>query len=96
MSNLSTKVNDIYNGVEKLILLQKELIKENNRLNNENKQLVSSINHQKQIIQELENKNKLVKLAKSLSEVSNTNSDVKLKVNEIIREVDKCIALLNR
>lgn len=42
-----------------------------------------------------ENYNKL-KLAKSLTESFGDSHDAKIKVNRIVREIDKCIALLNR
>lgn len=39
---------------------------------------------------------KVLKMAKSLEGVSTENKDVKLKINEMVREIDKCIALLNK
>jgi cell division septum initiation protein DivIVA len=47
-------------------------------------------------IGELNEKYKVLKMAKSLEGVSTENKDVKLKINEMVREIDKCIALLNK
>jgi len=47
-------------------------------------------------IEELNDKYKVLKMAKSLEGASNENKDVKLKINEMVREIDKCIALLNK
>ncbi len=47
-------------------------------------------------IDELNDKYKVLKMAKSLEGSSNENKDVKLKINEMVREIDKCIALLNK
>ena len=97
MENLSTKVNDISRKVEKLILLQSELKKENAELKQLNGQLARDVEEHKSKVKELENNNRIVKLARSLNEVSTgKNNDARQKVNELIREVDKCIALLNR
>jgi predicted nuclease with TOPRIM domain len=97
MENLSTKVNDISSKIEKLIHLQAELKKENSRLKEDNELLSRDIELHKNKLKELENRNKIVKLAKTLSDVeSESTTDAKSKVSELIREVDKCIALLNR
>lgn len=47
-------------------------------------------------IEALEEQYKVLKMAKSLEGVSTENKDVKLKINEMVREIDKCIALLNK
>jgi len=44
-------------------------------------------------------KNKVLKMAKSLSAnggMEESNTDSKHKINELVREIDKCIALLNK
>lgn len=47
-------------------------------------------------IRELEKKYTNIKLANALISDENQKSDAKNKVNKIVREIDKCIALLNR
>ena len=47
------------------------------------------------ISKELSEKNKVLKLAKSLSGKQGKSTDIKLKINELIREIDKCIAQVN-
>lgn len=46
----------------------------------------------------LSEKNKIVKLAKSLAgaDSGEKSTELKLKINELLREVDKCMALLNK
>ena len=40
---------------------------------------------------------KMLKLAKQLDgEKLEENKDIKLMINEMVREIDKCIALLNK
>ncbi len=45
--------------------------------------------------EELKTKYNNTNLAKAFTEASGSNHDAKIKVNRILREIDKCIALLN-
>jgi len=47
-------------------------------------------------ISELEVKYANLKIAKSLLAENDDSHDAKIRVNRIVREIDKCIALLNR
>lgn len=94
--DISTKVNDIYYKVEKILLLQNRLKEENLALNKENGKLKEEVKALKNQLNDVENQNKIVKLAKTLAEVPVGVQDAKTRVNELIKEVDKCIALLNR
>ena len=53
-----------------------------------------SDNQQKRII-ELEHKINLLKIAKSLEPGKGT-VEAKVKINELVREIDRCIGLLNK
>jgi len=46
-------------------------------------------------IKELEEQNNTIKIAKALVTGEDTH-DAKIKINRIVREIDKCIALLNK
>lgn len=46
-------------------------------------------------IKELEEQNKLMKVAGTLQGDGGGNLETKGKINELVREIDKCIALLN-
>ena len=67
---------------EQLIRLNEEL-EEKNRLDQEK-------------IKEIEGKYNKLKISKALIASSKDVHDAKLKVNRLVREIDKCIALLNR
>tara|TARA_B100000902_G_C27322533_1_gene925728 strand:- start:3165 stop:3446 length:282 start_codon:yes stop_codon:yes gene_type:complete len=51
---------------------------------------------QREIIKELEEKIKLVKLSRVVSSSGDDNKRTKQKINDYVREIDKCIALLNK
>jgi len=58
-------------------------------------ELMQLIENQKNTIKNLEESNKIAKLAQAISQESENTSDVKSKINELVREIDKCMALLN-
>jgi hypothetical protein len=84
--------------VEKLINLHLELSRENKSLKLFNHELKIKNEEQKNKIGELEDKNKVIKLSQAISgNGSDQNArDLKLKINEYIREIDKCLALLHK
>ena len=96
MSDLSEISSSLRLKFEKLIHLQKKLEGENVKLITEKNILLENIQQLKTTINNLEEKNKIVKLAKSLSETNENSLNTKLKINELVRDIDKCIALLNR
>ena len=62
----------------------------------ENEELKQIIKQHKNEIEELKDKNKLIKIAKSLEGDNSGKGELKYKINEILREVDRCMALLNK
>lgn len=58
-----------------------ELLEENKKLKEENKDITDKYN--------------ILKIAKSLDGVGTDNQLAKDKINKMVREIDKCIALLN-
>ena len=74
---------------------QQSLLSNNNSLSQENEDLKALVSKQKDIVSELENKIKMLKIAKNLEQSELGNTEVKRKITEFIKEIDKCIALLN-
>ena len=96
MNNLTLTVASLHSKVEKLILLHKKLKDDNAKLINEKWELLKTIEDYKNSINKLEGKNKIIKLAKTISTADENSSDIKSIINELVREIDKSIALLNR
>ena len=89
MKSLREKCNSIISLYEKT--------KENNRvLEAENVKLKERIEKEGGLVVDLENKNKALSLSQAFLASSEDAQDAKMKVNKIVREIDKCIALLNR
>lgn len=60
----------------------------------ENQKLKLELDNQARIIEDLNNKIKIIKLARSFEEGEDISA-LKRKINEYIREIDNSIALLN-
>ncbi|MBE9480358.1 MAG: hypothetical protein IMY69_01530 [Bacteroidetes bacterium] len=94
MNDADELISGIEYKVRKLVNLQKEYKSENELLLNQNTELKKNIEEQKKIINQLKEEFNKIKLAKSLESMKGSN-DAKLKINELVREIDKCIELLS-
>jgi len=95
MKNAETLIAGIEFKVRKLIGQTGILQEENTKLRDEVNTLRSEIEILESIIAEQHEKLKTLKLAKSLNK-EEKRTDVKLKINELVREIDHCIGLLNK
>ena len=82
MKDLNLIAKGLHAKIEKLVHLQDKLKKENNNLLAEKQEMLNQIVH--------------LKLALTLNKNTEHRTDIKLKINELVREIDKSIALLNR
>jgi phage host-nuclease inhibitor protein Gam len=90
-------INDIRKYIDKLNDNLNVKVLQNTNLVQEISNYKSEINNLKSNISELNEQVKMLKLASQIegNEVGSTK-DVKLMINEMVREIDKCIALLNK
>mgnify|MGYP001229974946 FL=1 len=94
MKNL---VENIEKKVSKLIQLYHSVQKEKEDALTENNQLISDLSDKEKTINSLEEKIKLLRITKSVSTHDDErNKESRQKINEYVREIDKCIALLNK
>ena len=96
MSNYSAIITSLNSKIEKLIILHKSLVEEKNKLKAENQELEKQIKELTIKQSQLENQNKAIRLAKDLKKDGENSLDLKLKINELVREIDKCIVIMNR
>ncbi|MBK8417211.1 MAG: hypothetical protein IPL22_23450 [Bacteroidetes bacterium] len=89
-------IGQLRNKVEKLVNLHEKLMQEYQQLKTQQEQLKSQIHSQQQQISELEEKNRVIRLAQMVSGSDQNTREIKLKINEYIREIDRCLALINR
>jgi len=95
MKNINLLVSGIEFKTRKLVNSYKDIQNEVTQLNEKIKALQHTIEEQKEVIKNLEEKNKTIKIAKTLDKGKET-LDSRLKINELVREIDKCIDLLNK
>jgi len=93
-------------GSEELALLNKKLEElldrynslrtKNKELKNENELLQRNLQEREEKIKQLEIKYERVKLSGALLGEGENAVEAKKKINELVREIDICVALLNR
>jgi len=95
MDEVNEFVININRKVERLIQLYNSVLAENETLKNSLKEYNITIENQKKIIDEFKNKRSNLVLAELVKQTEG-NSDVKKRIDEMVREIDKCIGLLNK
>ena len=93
-------------GYEELIILNRKLDELINRYNNlrselgnlrnVNEELKVDLQERDKRIKELELKYERIKLSGALLGEGENALEAKRKINELVREIDRCVALLNR
>ena len=91
----SSIIESLQSKVEKLIIQHNKAKEDIKQLEEENISLQGKLTYTKVQAKELSDNNKVLKLAKSLSGKEGKSTDIKRKINELIREIDKCIAQVN-
>lgn len=89
-------VDSLKDKVKKLLARYNDLKSENAILKKETEELKLQLKNKESELEFLNNKYNKLKLAKSLLASADDSHDAKIKINRIVREIDNCIALLNR
>lgn len=95
MSDLEILVSGIDYKVRKLTGLLERCEAEKNQLLKEQLELQEILQQQRQTIQQLEDKMLKMNMARALP-TKEENGNVKQKINQMVREIDRCLALLNK
>ena len=93
MSSVSVQLNTVLHKTARLIELCNALQEENDLLKLENESVKVALGAAKNKTQDLEEKLRVLKLAKSIEGTSEKSLDIKQKINEFVREIDKCVVL---
>ncbi|MBN2166842.1 MAG: hypothetical protein JW717_11245 [Marinilabiliaceae bacterium] len=89
-------VSSLEQKVDLLVKRYKGLQNDVRMLKEENQKLVDQLEKASDNLNEVQAKYDSLKLAKALELSQSDGRDAKLKINQMVREIDKCIALLNR
>jgi len=93
---IAEQLNRVIDKTLRLIELCAALQEENDLLKLENDALNTALNVSKNKTKELDEKFRVLKVAKSFSETNEKSVDIKQKINEFVQEIDKCIVLLKK
>ena len=93
-------MNDIINNIESKLNIfvskYKKMNNENSSLKKQNDDLSLEIQKKEKEILNLNDKIKLMTISKSVDVSREEVKESRLKINKYVREIDKCIALLNK
>ncbi|MDB4583115.1 hypothetical protein N9164_08185 [Draconibacterium sp.] len=89
-------LNDLKANTKRLFLEYENLENEINLLGNKVLDLKTEIELLEKEKSELSQKNEQLRIATHLLSGVDENREAKQKINRLVREIDKCIALLNR
>jgi len=97
---MSAEQAEIFEGIrQKIQTVKTRLLEqqdENRRLKQQNEDLQKSVQQKQLVIDELEQENQKLSLVKVMVADGDESQDARVQINRIVREIDKCIALLNR
>jgi hypothetical protein len=93
---LANEIKLLKNNLHKVKELHSNSVIEINALKQEISKLSQEVEQKEKENKEIENKFESLKLAKIIATSSTDAHDAKIKLNRIVREIDKCISLLNK
>ena len=93
---LKTNLNGLERKITVLINEHKRLKEEIRGLKTENQELKSGLNTRDEQLTDFKNQIKISKIVDNLNPEDGSVSELKKKVDDYIREIDKCIAYLSR
>ncbi|SDS28307.1 hypothetical protein SAMN05216490_0874 [Mucilaginibacter mallensis] len=96
MSQVAEQLDKVIDKTLRLVELCAALQEENDLLKLENDALNVALDASKNKTKELDEKLRVLKVAKSFSETNEKSVDIKQKINEFVQEIDKCIVLLKK
>ncbi|MCZ4222001.1 hypothetical protein [Pedobacter rhodius] len=96
MTSVADQLDKVLQKTTRVIELCNALQEENDLLKLENQSLKVAFDTFKGKHAELEEKLRVTKLAKSIEGTSEKSLDIKQKINDFVREIDKSIALLKK
>jgi hypothetical protein len=90
-----SKLTDLEFKLKKLIGEHEGLKAALHASKSENEALKNIIREQNEEIKNFQNQEKITKIVSSIAEGTQNNTELKLKINEYIKEIDRCIVYLS-
>ncbi len=96
MSIIAEKLNAVLHRTQKLVELAQALQEHNDLLSLENQSVKVALETSENKRKELAETLRILQLAKSFTGTNEKTLDMKQKINDFVREIDKCIVLLKK
>lgn len=96
MALSENNIDKLKQSITRLITRSKELEKENNELRARCKSMTSELEKSQSKVTELEGQLTASLLGRGLTEVAGGVKGAKTRINTLIRDIDRCISILNR
>lgn len=96
MQKKSAEITILKKNIKEIIFMYEAQKQLNNTLKNDNEKLKNKIKIIENNISELKQKYKSLKFAKTLTASDAHTNFAKIKINKLVKEIDKCIGLLNK
>ncbi len=94
MDELSVVIEGIGNKAKKLIILNRRLKEKIQELEADKQKLEDSVSMHAKQVQQLQDEISIIRISGKM--VSGNSSHARQKMNDLLREIEKCQALLNR
>ncbi len=95
MKVILEKVDLLEDKLTRLILKQEQLLQENHLLKQSERLLMNKVAEKEALIANLEDQYKTLKVANAMVGSKEDKHLTKIKINTLIREIDKCIVQLS-
>jgi len=95
-SKMKVIVDSLEIKIKKLISLHDNMKQERELAADETEKIKKELIEKREVIKKLEEKIKLINMSKVVSSSKEDSKETKQKINDYVREIDKCIALLNK
>ena len=95
MSNVLEIVDSLQSKLNRLLYKYELLQIENQQLLEKSEKLVQAVQEKRESVDAIENKYESLKIANAIVGSKEDKHSTKLKINTLIREIDKCIAQLD-
>jgi hypothetical protein len=96
MDDKDQTIFELEGNIDRLMALYEASGKRCKILMEENSTLVIQLKEKEKELEQIDYKVQTMRLAKIVALSADDAHEAKLKVNQIVREIDKCIALLNK
>lgn len=95
MKELNSSIETLARKTDRLIAAYDNGLKQIESLEATNKELQAKVGSMNDELVRLKEENKVLKMASAIKGESDNVSDTKRKISQMVREIDRCIAMLN-